>query len=180
MASASSLRFVTSKLLTRSLLRFRPTTSPFHTIIAAYSTMPKHELVYDQSWPRSMWPEISSMSFDMLITDGEAWLSLHAPELDPPLPGPNVNEMRASVIKSPDKITGSEFKEEMKDGTSEPVGGGRDEYTDADIDGIREEWLCFEATFYVGTLRELLEQLAAESTLGATWHSNCFTRLQSS
>ncbi|KAK1427333.1 hypothetical protein QVD17_16016 [Tagetes erecta] len=61
------------------------------------------------------------------------------------------------------------------------VGGGRDEYTDADIDGLREELLCFEATFvfrrlvaaapqqniqsklihYVGTLRELLEQLAA-------------------
>lgn len=99
--------------------------------------------VYDQSWPRSLSPEISSISFGMRLTDGEAWLTLHTPEwvdeehydgltVDLRIPGPNMNEMRACAehnalfVKSPDKIS-SEFKEEMKDGMLEPVYHDKDD-----------------------------------------------------
>ncbi|KAK1415379.1 hypothetical protein QVD17_31160 [Tagetes erecta] len=89
-----SLRFVTSNLVTRSMVRLcstHATSSRFRSIIASYSTMPKHGsflqvsihiYLFDHSWPRSMSPEISSVSFEATMAAKERGLKLYTPKCE--------------------------------------------------------------------------------------------------
>ncbi|KAK1432120.1 hypothetical protein QVD17_09011 [Tagetes erecta] len=115
----TSLRLITSKLVTRSLLPTLVSSSCFHSIINAghqrgYSTMPKddtflllsfallHIYFCDHSWLNVKCPKISHLSFKMKMDAINRWVSLRIPnerlKVDLAyLPALKVEEMKACV-----------------------------------------------------------------------------------
>ncbi|KAK1432122.1 hypothetical protein QVD17_09013 [Tagetes erecta] len=80
----TSLRLITSKLVTRSLLPTLVSSSCFHSIINAghqrgYSTMPKDDFS-DHSWLNVKCPKISHLSFTMRMDAINRWVSLSIPD----------------------------------------------------------------------------------------------------
>ncbi|KAM0043288.1 putative Heat shock protein HSP14.7/HSP23.5/HSP23.6 [Helianthus debilis subsp. tardiflorus] len=87
---ASSLRLITSNLLSRSVIPFRPTVVSASRYLShnaspqSSTTLPTDEF-FDQSWLRmqmNLWPKISSMSFHMEKTAEGRSLTLNIPGVE--------------------------------------------------------------------------------------------------
>ncbi|KAK1432110.1 hypothetical protein QVD17_09001 [Tagetes erecta] len=147
----TSLRLITSKLVTRSLLPTLVSSSCFHSIINAghqrgYSTMPKDDFC-DHSWLNIKCPKISHLSFTMRMDAINRWVLLSMPdeglEVDLGyLPALKVEEMKACAEQTlfvqgkPHKevslnlldktFSSDDIKEEMKDEMIEVTTSNKD------------------------------------------------------